>query len=155
MIFSEDNYKFMFAALQEAELAFEEDETPIGAVVVFKNKIIGRGHNQVERLKDSTAHAEIIALTSAMNHLNSKYLVDCDLYVTIEPCIMCIGAAINSKLRSVYFGAFEPKSGACGSIYNIPQENKLNHSIKIYSGIFEKEALELMQNFFKFKRNYN
>lgn len=155
MIFSEENYKFMFAALQEAELAFEEDETPIGAVVVFKNKIIGRGHNQVERLKDSTAHAEIIALTSAMNHLNSKYLVDCDLYVTIEPCIMCIGAAINSKLRSVYFGAFEPKSGACGSIYNIPQENKLNHSIKIYSGIFEKEALELMQNFFKFKRNYN
>jgi len=155
MLFSEENYKFMYAALQEAEQAYKEGEVPIGAVVVFKNKIIGRGRNQVEKLKDSTAHAEIIAMTSAMNTLNSKYLTDCDLYVTLEPCLMCVGAAINAKVRTIYFSAFEPKTGACGSIYNVAQEGKLNHTIKIYHGLFEKEAVDLMQSFFKIRRSYN
>lgn len=153
MLFSEVTYKYMFAALQEAETALANDEIPIGAVVVNNNRIIGRGYNQIEMLKDPTAHAEMIAITAASNHLTNKYLDECDLYVTVEPCIMCTGAIINSKLRSVYFGTFEPKFGACGSLYNIPEEQKHNSNIKIYSGIYSEEAKHLIQNFFEKKRN--
>ena len=139
----------MYAALQEAEIAFEKGEIPIGAVVVNKNKIIGRGHNQVEMNSDATAHAEMIAITAACNHLKSKYLDECQLYVTIEPCIMCTGAIINSRISSIFFGAFEPKTGACGSTI-FPFKNK-NHP-KIYSGILSEESKLLMQNFFEQKR---
>jgi len=98
----------MFAALKEAEFAFEEDEIPIGAVVVHNNKIIGKGYNQVEKLKDPTAHAEILALTAAANHLKEKVLLECDIYVTVEPCLMCIGAITLAKIRNLYFSTYEP-----------------------------------------------
>ena len=142
----------MFAALKEAELAFEEDEIPIGAVVVHNNRIIGKGHNQVEKLKDPTAHAEILALTAASNHLRDKVLTECDLYVTVEPCLMCIGAITLAKIRNLYFSTYEPKTGACGSIYNIPDENKLNYKVNVFSGIYENESKLLMQQYFQRKR---
>lgn len=152
MLFSKENYKFMYAALKEAEIAFEEDEVPIGAVVVYNSKIIGKGHNQIEKLNDPTAHAEILAITAASNHLKSKLLAECDLYVTVEPCLMCTGAITLSKINNLYFSTYEPKTGACGSLYNIPDENKLNHKVNKYSGIYENESKFLLQQFFKKKR---
>ncbi len=142
----------MYVALQEAEQAFEEDEVPIGAVVVFQNRIIGRGHNQNRMLNDSTAHAEMLAITAASNHLKSKILDECDLYITVEPCIMCAGAILLSRIKNVYFGAFEPKLGASGSQYNLLNENKYNHDIKVYSGIYSEESENLLKLFFSKKR---
>ena len=149
MLFSEENYRFMYAALQEAETAFDEKEIPVGAVIVKGGRIIGRGHNQTERLKDPTAHAEMIAVTAASNTLQEERLTGCDLYVTLEPCIMCTGAALLSRVSNIYFAASDVKFGACGSLYNLPGEGKYNHSIKVYSGILEKESQTLLQNFFK------
>ncbi|MBK7106471.1 MAG: nucleoside deaminase [Ignavibacteriae bacterium] len=155
MLFPETVYKFMYSALQEAELAFDKDEVPIGAVVVYKNKIIGRGHNQTQQLNDSTAHAEMIAITAASNYLNNKFLNDCDLYITLEPCIMCSGAILLSRIKNVYFGAFEPKLGAAGSLYNLLSNNKYNHEINIFSGIYADESKHLLQSFFSKKRTIN
>jgi len=153
MIFSEDNYKFMFAALQEAEKAFDADEVPIGAVIVYKNKIIGLGYNQVERLKDPTAHAEMIAITAAANHLSDWRLNNCDIYVTLEPCVMCTGALLAGRINSICFSAFDTKFGACGSLYNLAEDGKYNHKIKIYSGIYSPESEKLLKDFFIKKRN--
>lgn len=152
LLFPEHVYKFMFAALQEAENAAEKNEVPIGAVVVYNNKIIGKGFNQTETLNDATAHAEMLALTAASNHLQTKILEECDLYVTLEPCVMCTGAILLSRIKNLYFGTFEPKFGACGSLYNIPADNKYNHSINIYSGIYAEESKSLLKKFFKTKR---
>jgi tRNA(adenine34) deaminase len=154
MLFSEDKYRFMYSALQEAEKAFEEDEVPVGAVVVFQNKIIGKGYNQVEKLKDATAHAEMIALTSASNYLKSWRLNECDIYVTLEPCIMCTGALLASRIRELYFATSDMKFGACGSIYNLAEENKTNHTIKVYSGLLAKESEDLLRIFFNKKRKF-
>jgi tRNA(adenine34) deaminase len=144
--------KFMRQALKEAERALKEDEVPVGAVVVHKNKIIARGHNQVERLKDPTAHAEMLALTSATNYLGSKWLSGVDIYVTIEPCSMCMGALVLARMRNLYFGAKDPKTGACGSIINIANHKKLNHRIKFKSGILKEECGSLLKEFFRNKR---
>ncbi len=152
MLFDEYKYKFMYEALKLAEIAFEEDEVPVGAIVVKDNRIIGRGYNQVEKLNDATAHAEILAITSASNHLNSKILKGCDLYVTVEPCVMCTGAIALSKIDNLYFATYEPKTGACGSLYSILDENKLNHKVNIFSGIYDLEAKMLMKNYFSKKR---
>ena len=149
MRFPEDSYKFMFAALQEAEVALEENEVPIGAVIVHENKIIGRGHNQVERLKDPTAHAEMIAITAASNHVGNWRLTECDLYVTLEPCIMCTGALLASRIRNIFFSTFDSKFGACGSIYNLAGEGKYNHKINIFPGIYASESEELLKSFFE------
>ena len=145
----------MFAALKLAEIAFENDEVPIGAVVVKDNKIIGKGYNQVEGLKDPTAHAEIIAITAATNHIGNKNLEGCSLYVTVEPCLMCSGAIIHSKISNLYFGTFEPKTGACGSVYNILEDNKLHNKVKVYSGIYENESSTILKKYFITKRNIN
>ncbi len=142
----------MYSALKEAEIAFEENEVPIGAVVVHNNKIIGKGRNRVQQLKDPTAHAEILAITAAANYLKSKYLTDCDLYVTVEPCLMCSGAILLSHLKTVYYSIEEPKLGACGSVYNVIEKNKYNHAIKIYGGIYAEESKNLMKSFFLKKR---
>lgn len=142
----------MYAALKEAEQAKEESEVPIGAVVVYQNRIIGRGYNQTQRLHDATAHAEILAITSASNHLQTHILKDCDIYITAEPCIMCVGAILNSRIKSVYFSTFEPKFGAAGSIYNLLENNKYHHKIKVYSGIYADESKFLLQSFFQNKR---
>lgn len=143
----------MRAALLEAEKAFEKNEVPVGAVITFENKIIARGHNQMENLKDATAHAEMIALTSAANHLQNWRLTNCEIYVTVEPCLMCAGAILLSRIKSVYFGAFDPKFGACGSVYNVVQEKKYNHVIRVQSGILAEECELLLKNFFQHKRN--
>jgi len=143
---------FMSEALKEARKALEEDEVPVGAVIVFKGEIIARGHNQVERLKDPTAHAEMLALTSATNYLGNKWLSAASMYVTIEPCSMCAGALVLSRLKNLYFGAKDPKTGACGSIINIVNHKKLNHRIKVKGGILEQECGSLLKEFFKNKR---
>ncbi|AFH49317.1 Cytosine deaminase [Ignavibacterium album JCM 16511] len=153
MIFSEDKYRFMYAALQEAEKAFEDDEVPIGAVVVYQDKIIGRGYNQVERLKDATAHAEMIAITSASNYVGNWRLNECSIYVTVEPCIMCTGALLNSRINELYFGTYDTKFGACGSVCNLAEEFKVNHKIKVYSGLMASESEKLLKSFFSKKRN--
>lgn len=148
MIFDETKYKFMFAALQAAEQAFEENEVPVGAVIVKDNKIIGRGYNQVERLKDATAHAEMIAITSAANHIGNWRLTECSIYVTLEPCIMCTGALLSSRITDLYFSTNDPKFGACGSVYNLAEDGKTNHKINVYSGIYSDESKKLLQDFF-------
>src|SRR3989304_2890539 len=152
MLFDELKYRFMSAALQEAEEALEQDEVPIGAVVVFEDKIIGRGYNQVEKLKDATAHAEMIAITAAENHLGDWRLTDCDIYITVEPCLMCTGAILSSRIKRIYFSVFDPKFGACGSVYNVAQEGKVNHKVEVFSGLLEQESSLLLQEFFKKKR---
>lgn len=153
MLFSEDKYRFMYAALKEAEKAFDEDEVPVGAVIVHQNKIIGRGYNQIERLKDSTAHAEMIAITAASNYLGNWRLNECEIYVTLEPCIMCTGALLSSRIMELYYGASDPKFGACGSIYNLAEESKTNHKIKVYTGLLSKESEDILKAFFEKKRN--
>ncbi|KAF0153510.1 MAG: cytosine deaminase [Ignavibacteria bacterium] len=155
MLFSKDVYKYMYSALQEAEKALSKDEVPIGAVIVHNNKIIGRGFNQTETLKDATAHAEMIAITSAANYLGSKFLDTCDLYVTVEPCVMCAGAILLSRVKRIYFGSFEPKFGACGSLFDIINSGKYNRKPEVYSGIYSEESKSLLENFFKAKRNFN
>ena len=143
----------MSEALKEAKQAAREDEVPVGCVIVHKGKIIARAHNQVEMLKDPTAHAEMLALTSATNYLNTKWLSGVSLYVTIEPCSMCAGALILSRIKNLYFGAKDPKAGGCGSVVNIISHKKLNHRIKVKKGILEKECSSLLKQFFKKKRS--
>jgi len=155
MIFSEDKYRFMFAALQEAEKALEENEVPVGAVVVKENKIIGRGYNQVEKLKDATAHAEMIAITAAANHIGNWRLTQCSIYVTLEPCVMCTGALLASRIKELYFSIFDPKFGACGSVYNLAEDGKTNHKINVYSGIYAEESKKSLEEFFNKLKNQN
>ena len=142
----------MQEALKEAQKAFEEDEVPVGAVVVYKDRIISRAYNQVERLKDPTAHAEMLALTSATNYLGSKWLSGASLYVTIEPCSMCAGALVLSRLKNIYFGARDPKTGACGSVLNIVKNKKLNHRLEVKGGVLKEQCALLLKEFFKKKR---
>ena len=143
---------YMREALKEAQKAYEEDEVPVGAVIVHEGKIIARGHNQIERLKDPTAHAEMLALTSATNYLGTKWLNGATLYVTIEPCCMCAGALVLSRLERIIFGADDPKTGACGSVINIVNHKKLNHRIKVIKGLLKEESGSLLKSFFKNKR---
>ncbi len=142
----------MAEALKEARKAFAEDEVPVGAVIEQGGRIIARGYNQIERLKDPTAHAEMLALTSAANCLGTKWLLDAALYVTIEPCAMCAGALVLARVKHVYFGAREPKTGACGSLFNIAHHPKLNHRIAVKGGILAEECAALVSEFFKQKR---
>ena len=144
--------EFMRQAIREAQAAFEEDEVPVGAVIVHDGRIIARAHNQVERLKDPTAHAEMLALTSATNCLGTKWLNEASIYVTIEPCSLCAGALVLARVKSLYFGAQDPKTGACGSVLDIPRNKKLNHRLKVEGGILDKECGSLLSDFFKAKR---
>ncbi len=144
--------RFMKLALKEAERAFDEGEIPIGAVVTHAGEVVGRGHNMVERLQDPTAHAEIIAITAACETLGTKVLRGCSLYVTIEPCPMCAGAMVWAKLDRLVFGALDEKAGSASTIYNIPQDKRLNHMIDVVSGVEGDEAAGLMQAFFRERR---
>jgi tRNA(adenine34) deaminase len=144
---------FMAEALKEAHKAFERDEVPVGCVIVQAGHIIARGHNQVEMLKDPTAHAEMLALTSATNHIGSKWLNDAVLYVTIEPCSMCAGALVLARIKEVVYGASDSKTGACGSVFDIAHSKKLNHRIKITKGVLQNECGSLVSAFFKKKRS--
>ncbi len=142
----------MGAALAEARLALEEDEVPVGAVVVREERIIGRGHNQRETLHDPTAHAEMIAITAAANELQSWRLENCTLYVTLEPCAMCAGAMVLARLPRLVFGAVDPKTGACGSLYNIPADERLNHRVAVNHGVLRAECAALLLDFFAQQR---
>ncbi len=139
----------MELALREAELAFEKGEVPIGAVIVFENKIVGRGHNLTESLHDATAHAEIIALSAAFEHFGDWRLENCVMISTIEPCVMCASAAVLSRIKTIVYGAKDPKFGGCGSILSIPTERKLNHQCEIVSGVRESESADIMKLFFR------
>ena len=143
-----DEY-FMQQALKQAQIAFEEDEVPVGAIVVIGNKIISRGYNQVEKLNDPTAHAEIIALTSAFNFLGSKYLPDATLYVTVEPCVMCAGALYWSKIGRVVYGADDEKNG----YLRVTRETSPFHpKTEVVPGVLQDECASLMKAFFRSKR---
>ena len=148
------NYDLMFMreALKEAQTAFAHDEVPVGAVITHDNNIIARAHNQVELLKDPTAHAEILAITQAANSLKSKWLLGCKMYVTLEPCCMCAGALVLARLKAVIFGTADPKTGACGSVFNVVSNAALNHRVELEPGLLSEECGALLSDFFLAKR---
>jgi tRNA(adenine34) deaminase len=146
-----DEY-FMREALRQGQKAYAADEVPVGAVVVREGKIIARAHNQVELLKDATAHAEMLALTQAEAAVGDWRLMDCDLYVTKEPCAMCAGAAVHTRIRRVIFGCADPSAGAAGSMMNLLQMQSLNHRCQITSGVLQKECSAILQEFFRKRR---
>lgn len=143
---------FMKEAVKEAAKALDKDEVPVGAVIVHEGRIIARAHNLIRTLKDPTAHAEMIAITQAADHLKDARLINCSLYVTIEPCSMCTGAAVLARLKRIVYGANDPKTGACGSVMDIANHKKLNHKIEVISGLLQQEGAGLLQQFFKGKR---
>ncbi len=143
----EKDVLFMKKALEQAQLAFEDDEVPIGAVVVCKNRIIGKGYNQTEKLRDVTAHAEMLAITAASASLNSKFLDECTLYITVEPCVMCAGAIKHARLGKIVIGAMEPKMGFSNYL-----DGDFNIKTELVSGVMEKECRDIMQGFFRGKR---
>jgi tRNA(adenine34) deaminase len=147
-----DQY-FMREALRMARKAVEADEVPVGAIVVRAGKIIGRAYNQVELLKDATAHAEMLALTQAEAAVGDWRLVDCDLYVTKEPCAMCAGAIVHVRLRRLVFGCADPRVGAAGSVVNLLQLPSFNHQCQITSGVLQNECAAILQNFFRKRRD--
>ena len=148
-----DDTAFMREALRLAGKAREAEEVPVGAVVVRAGKIIARAYNQVELLKDATAHAEMLALTQAEAAVGDWRLIDCDLYVTKEPCVMCAGAMVHTRLRRVIFGCADPRSGAAGGIMNLLQHPALNHQCEISSGVLQNECAAILQDFFRKQRN--
>ncbi len=143
---------FMQMAVKEAQKAFEADEVPVGAVIVHKNTVIGRSYNQNRLLKDPTAHAEILAITQACEALQSEHLPAATVYVTLEPCPMCLGAMILARIGRLVYGARETKTGACGSVVHLLADGKWNHSFKIEEGLMEFESAAILQEFFKTKR---
>ena len=142
----------MQEAIKQAQLAAKADEVPVGAVIVHENKIIVRAYNQVEMLKDPTAHAEMIAITQATNYLSRKWLPDCTLYVTLEPCGMCAGALVLARIKRICYGATDSKTGACGSVLNIVQHKQLNHQIEVQGGVLDHVCGGLLTEFFEKKR---
>ena len=144
--------ELMQEALREAEIAYSHQEVPIGAVVVYQNKIIARAHNRKEELQDPTAHAEILALQEAARYLGSWHLEDIDLYVTLEPCPMCAYAMLQARIKRLIFGTPDPKAGAAGSIINIIQDKRFNHQIEVTDGFLEEECRLILQRFFQERR---
>lgn len=142
----------MTSALRLAEQAYACHETPIGAVIVKDGQIIASAYNQKEQEHCATRHAELIAIEIASQKLNNFRLLDCDLYVTLEPCLMCAGAIYQARLRSVYFSAFDPKAGALGSLYSIHEDKRLNHRFSVFSGLLENESRNLLKSFFQQRR---
>ncbi|MCJ7680158.1 MAG: tRNA adenosine(34) deaminase TadA [Candidatus Aminicenantes bacterium] len=147
----DENTRWMELALEQARLAEEAGEVPVGAVVVKNGEVIGRGFNRTILDSDPTAHAEIIALRQAADVLKKYRLPDCDLYVTLEPCAMCLGAAVQARIRRLIYGAADPKSGAVETVFRLPME-KLNHQIKIISGIMAYECGNILKVFFQRRR---
>lgn len=144
--------KYMKMALKEAQKAFDEEEVPVGAVIVKEGRVIAKAHNQKEAKTDTTKHAEIIAIQKASRKLKNWRLEDTTLYVTLEPCTMCIGAIIGARIKKVCFGAMDEKTGACGSVLNIPKDYPFNHIVEVKSNVMEPECKELLQKFFKMLR---
>ncbi len=144
---TDDDYMRM--ALREAAAAGDDGEVPVGAVIVHNGRVIGRGRNACERLKDATAHAEIVAITAASQALDTWRLEDCTLYVTLEPCPMCMGACLNARMKRVVYGAFEPKAGACGSVVDLRAPTGYNHALETTSGVLATDSSELLKSFFR------
>lgn len=141
--------KFMKQALKEAQKAYLKDEVPVGAVIVQNGKIIARAYNLKETKKDTTCHAEILAIQKASKKLKSWRLEDCDMYVTLEPCSMCAGALIQSRIKKLYIGTMDYKTGAAGSIFNIFKDYTFNHKVEVETGILKEECEKILQDFFK------
>ena len=140
---------FMKEALKEAKKAYDKLEIPVGAVIVKDGKIIARAHNQKETKCDTTNHAEILAIQKASKKLNSWRLIDCEMYVTLEPCSMCAGAIINSRIKKVYIGTMDEKTGAVGSVFNLFNDYKFNHKVDFETGILKDECEDILKSFFK------
>lgn len=143
----------MSVAIKEAQKALIKDEVPIGAVVVLDGKIIARAHNLMEKTQLATAHAEILAINKACKKLKSWRLDNAELFVTIEPCAMCAGAIVNARIKKVYFGAYEPKSGCAQSKYTVLSDSGLNHSTEFFGGVQQQICANMIKNYFKAKRN--
>lgn len=141
--------KFMKEALKEAKKAYEKLEVPVGAVIVKDGKIIARGHNLKETKKDTTKHAEIIAIEKASKKIGAWRLLDCEMYVTLEPCSMCAGAMINSRIKKLYIGALDEKTGAVGSVLNLLEDYKFNHNIEVEKEILKEDCEKILKDFFK------
>lgn len=140
---------FMRLAIEEGEIALADEEVPVGAVVVYKDEVIGRGHNEREALEDPTAHAEMIAIRRAAQKLGGWRLLNTTIYVTVEPCPMCAGAIQQARIKRLVYGIRDPKAGAVESLYNIVGDDRLNHQVEVENGVLEKECRDLMQEFFK------
>ncbi|MCS6970501.1 MAG: tRNA adenosine(34) deaminase TadA [Planctomycetota bacterium] len=149
---AEEDLRWMRAALQEAEAAARDGEVPVGCVIVAQGRLLGRGRNARERLKDPTAHAELLAITAAAGALGDWRLNGCTLYVTLEPCPMCIGACLNARLDRVVYGAREPKAGACGSVVDLSAPPGYNHRLLVRGGVLAEESAALLTAFFRARR---
>jgi tRNA(adenine34) deaminase len=146
---------WMEQAFREGEIAYEKGEVPIGAVVVHQNMVIGRGHNLTETLQEPTAHAEMIAITAAADYLGSRRLLDTVLYVTVEPCPMCAGAIVLARIPVLVYGTSDPKAGAAGTLYNIVQDERLNHQVEMVKGVLENKCSIILSEFFRNLRDTN
>lgn len=145
----QEKEKFMKEALKEAQKAVQKLEVPVGCVIVKDGKIIARAHNQKETKTDTTKHAEIIAIQKASKKLEAWRLLDCEMYVTLEPCSMCAGAMIQARIKKVYIGAMDAKTGACGSVLNLLQDYPFNHKVEVETGIRQEECENILKEFFK------
>ncbi len=148
----DSDQKFMQVAIEQAKIAEDNGDVPIGAVIIYQDRIIAKGYNQREQLQDPTAHAEIIALTAAAAEIESWRLNECTMYVTLEPCCMCAGALVLSRMDRLVYGCDDPKAGACRSLYNIVQDERLNHRLEVTAGVLADECSELLQDFFQRRR---
>lgn len=149
----EEHIKYMKIALKEAQIAYLEDEVPVGCVIVKDDKIIARGHNKKEKNNNAILHAEIVALNKAQKKLNDWHLNDCTMYVTLEPCLMCTGAIIQTRIKKVVYGCLDPKGGAIESVMKIDEIKNLNHSFESISKVLEKDCSNILKSYFKSKRN--
>lgn len=145
--------EFMKEAIKQAKKAYDKEEIPVGAIIVKDGKIIARGYNKKEEKKDTTQHAEIIAIQKASRKIGAWRLQDCEMYVTLEPCVMCTGALIQARLKKVYIGTMDPKTGACGSVLNLLEDYKFNHKVEVETNIMQKECEKILKDFFKYLRS--
>ena len=152
---TKEDEQFMQVAIEQAKIAEENGDIPIGAVIVYKNQIIAKAYNQREQLQDPTAHAEIIALTQAAAFVESWRLNGCTMYVTLEPCPMCAGALVLARMDRLVYGCDDPKAGACKSLYNIVQDERLNHRLEVTSGVLQEQCRQQLQEFFSQRREEN
>jgi tRNA(adenine34) deaminase len=152
---NKEDEKYMRGAIEAAKIAEENGDVPIGAVIVHKNQMIAKAYNQREQLQDPTAHAEIIALTQAAAAMGSWRLEGCTMYVTLEPCCMCAGALVLARMDRLVYGCDDPKAGACKSLYNIVEDERLNHRLEVTAGVLSDQCTELLQQFFQKRRDEN
>ncbi|MBI5475232.1 MAG: nucleoside deaminase [Ignavibacteriales bacterium] len=152
MLNEKDHEYWMEIAFREAEIANKRKEVPVGAIIVHNGTVIGKGSNQIEMLQDPTAHAEMIAITAAASHLQTRRLEKCTMYVTLEPCPMCAGAIVLARIPLLIFGAYDPKAGACSSLYTITNDTRLNHRVHTIGGVLEAKCSGIITDFFLTKR---